>query len=451
MKKSPYPAGSNPVIFPQIERDVFPHLPKILTAFGDQPCHIYHEASIRGQLRRLKRAFSSQDIPFKEYFAVKALPRNRILEIVHSENGGFDCSSISELRRARAVGAAPHEIMFTSNCTSKEEFEEAYADGGCIVNIDDEIFLKKLPKPFPETFCCRLNPGLMKTGDAVNAIIGNPVEAKFGEPIESILQVYEKARKLGADKFILHTMICSGDLNYKNMVNTWKLCHLVGARLWKRFGIKLDSINVGGGVGIVYRPWEEEFNLEALPKEGKVLNDAFSEKYYPAPGILMESGRWITGPCGIYVNRVINVYKKYKKFVGVQSAMPGSPRRGIYPTAYHHPIILNPDGTRKGGRKEVVTICGSNCEGNDNLAVDVLLPVTSEGDLVVMCCNGAHCIGMTSNYNERPRPQELLYGIDDVVELICRAETYEDLIRREQGLEGPEHRFQIGPIRKLAV
>lgn len=431
--------SGNSFILPEgLLTDILPQIPAIFEEFGRQPFHIYHENAIRQQVWRLKKAFSDNGINFREYFAVKALPRNRILSILHSEGCGFDCSSITELRRARTVGATPDHIMFTSNCTQRAEFDEAFAHGGCIVNIDDEIFLDKLPKPFPELFCCRLNPGNTKTGDEVNSIIGDPLDAKFGIPIEKIVSVYRKAQKLAKKsgvknpRYGLHTMICSGDLNYKHMVNTWKLCLSVAKLLYQKLGIRLEFINLGGGVGIVYRPHETEFDIEAFAREGAELHHKFAEECYSIPMVYMECGRFITGPCGVYVNQVANVYKKYKKFVGVQSAMPGLPRPGIYyGKAYHHPLILRPDGTPASGRREVVTICGSNCEGNDVLAINVNLPKVREGDFAVMCSSGAHCIGMTANYNERTRPQELLFNNREQVQRICRAEVPEDLWARE--------------------
>ncbi len=418
--------------------DIFPRIPEIFNEFGCQPFHIYHEGSICCQVWRLQSAFRDNNINFREYFAVKALPRNRVLSVLSKLGCGFDCSSIAELRRARVVGASPEHIMFTSNCTQKDEFEEAIAHGGCIVNIDDEIFLDKLPGSFPELFCCRLNPGDTKTDEEVNSIIGNPLDTKFGIPIEKIVNVYRKAQKLAKKsgvknpRYGLHTMVCSGDLNYKHMVNTWKLCLGVAGHIYRKLGIRLEFINLGGGVGIVYRPHETEFNIEDFVREGANLHHKFSNEYYRIPMIYMECGRFITGPCGVYVNRVTNVYKKYKKFVGVQSAMPGLPRPGIYyGKAYHHPLVFRSDGKIANGPKEVVTICGSNCESNDVLAIDVSIPKVREGDFVVMCSSGAHCIGMTSNYNERLRPQELFFNNRGQVDRICRAELPEDLWVRE--------------------
>ena len=128
---------------------------------------------------------------FREYYAVKALPNLRILELVQSELGfGFDCSSTPELRMVRSIGAKPEDIMFTSNNTSPIEYDEALGAGGCILNLDDITFIEKLPR-VPELVCFRYNPGNRRTG---NAIIGTPEEAKYGLRHDQIKDAYLRAR-----------------------------------------------------------------------------------------------------------------------------------------------------------------------------------------------------------------------------------------------------------------
>src|SRR3990172_8365885 len=122
---------------------LYPHLAAITEHFGT-PFHIYDEAGIRQTARDLFAAFG--DFDFREYFAVKALPNPRILHILHEEGCGFDCSSIPEVALARQVGAAGESIMFTSNNTTRGEFEAALADGGCILNLDDIDLTDKAPQ-----------------------------------------------------------------------------------------------------------------------------------------------------------------------------------------------------------------------------------------------------------------------------------------------------------------
>ena len=423
---------------------LFPALPAIIRKFGS-PFHIYDELEIRETIRSFKAAFASQSITFKEFYAVKALPKPAVMEIMKGEGCGFDCSSIPELRLARNAGAELEDIMFTSNNTSQEEFREAQQNGGCILNLDDEIFIDRIPDTFPELICFRLNPGRRKTGDEVNSIIGNPVDSKYGVPIERIVNVYRCARAKGAKRFGLHTMVCSNDLNYKHMVKTVELLLEVAGDLQHFIGINLEFINMGGGIGIPYRLGDEKFNIEMLASECSRLLDRFSatHNYGYMPKLFMESGRAITGPHGVLVNQVINTYKKYRNFIGVEVAMPALMRVGMYSSAYHHHSLLNPDGSVKISSDTVATIAGSICEGCDVLAKDIQIQQPDDGDIIITHDTGAHGSAMGFNYNGRTRPQELMLYMNSTVRRICRAETYDDLDIRHRGLEGEEHVIKL--------
>ena len=151
---------------------LYPLLPQLKEHFST-PFHIYDEAGIRATGEQLKQAFA--DIKgFREYFAVKALPNPRILEIMKDIGFGFDCSSVAELRMSRELGARGEEIMFTSTNTSKAEFEAAADAGGSVLNLDDISLVAKVPV-MPELICFRYNPGPAVGG---NDIIGKPAEAR---------------------------------------------------------------------------------------------------------------------------------------------------------------------------------------------------------------------------------------------------------------------------------
>ncbi len=191
---------------------LFPALPAIAQHFAT-PFHIYDEKGIRATGAALKQAFAGID-GFREYFAVKALPNKRIMQIMLEMGFGFDCSSIPELAMSRELGASGEQIMFTSNNTSAEEFDWAAKDGGSILNLDDISLIDKVVD-FPELICFRYNPGPRRTG---NVIIGNPVEAKYGITHEQVLDAYRRARQRGARRFGLHTMVASNELDYTYMV-----------------------------------------------------------------------------------------------------------------------------------------------------------------------------------------------------------------------------------------
>jgi diaminopimelate decarboxylase len=395
---------------------LFPVLNVMANHYGT-PFHIYDETGIRQTGGTLKRAFSGIKI-FREYFAVKALPNPRILEIMKSMGFGFDCSSVTELMLSRRAGSRGDDIMFTSNNTSRQEFLAAADDGGCILNLDDISLIPKIPQ-MPELICFRYNPGAKRTG---NEIIGNPVEAKYGVTHGQILNAYQQARDRGAVRFGLHTMLASNELNYEYMVQTAGMLLDLAQWIGQKLDIQFEFINIGGGLGIPYRPGDPPLNLEAMAAEITELFKNFNQKNGYMPGLYMESGRYMTGPHGVLVVRAINHKDIYRKYIGVDACMSALMRPGMY-GAYHHIDVLGRD---MSGETEVVDVVGSLCENNDKFAVQRELPVIEDGDILIIQDTGAHGHAMGFNYNGKLRPQELLLRTDGSAELIRREETPED-------------------------
>ncbi|MCU7904916.1 MAG: diaminopimelate decarboxylase [Candidatus Thiodiazotropha sp. (ex Epidulcina cf. delphinae)] len=381
------------------------------------PFHLYDEKGIRKTGEGLIRAFAGID-QFREYFAVKALPNPTILKIIQSMGFGFDCSSSAELALSRQVGGRGEQIMFTSNNTSASEFAAAEADGGCVLNLDDISLLDKAPR-IPELICFRYNPGERRTG---NRIIGNPVESKYGVAHDQLLDAYGKAKQLGARRFGLHTMLASNELNHAYMVNTARM--LLDRVTWlsEAHDIQFEFIDIGGGLGIPYRPQERPLDIAGMGKEISDLFRVFENHHGYAPRLYLESGRYITGPHGVLVTRAINRKEIYRTYVGVDACMSSLMRPGMY-GAYHHITVLGKDG-----EEETVDVVGSLCENNDKFAIQRPLPKMEDGDLLYIHDTGAHGHAMGFNYNGTPRPKELLLREDGGVELIRREETLDDLL-----------------------
>ena len=393
-----------------------PLLPPIAEHFGT-PFHLYDEIGIRENAKKLFAAFEGIE-GFREYFAVKALPNPRIMSILREMGCGFDCSSIPELILSRQVGARGDDIMFTSNNTTREEFEVALADGGCIVNLDDITLVSKLPV-VPELLCFRYNPGALRTG---NAIIGKPEEAKFGISHEQFLEAYRIACEAGVKRFGLHTMLVSNERDYRYMVQTAQMLLTLVEHATRELGITFEFINIGGGLGIPYRPEDEPLNIEALGSEICILLAQFKQKHGYAPKLLMESGRYMTGAHGILVTRAINHKDTYRHYIGVDASMSALMRPGMY-GAYHHVSVF---GKEDSPHTQVYDVVGSLCENNDKFAVQRELPTIEDGDLLMIHDTGAHGHSMGFTYNGRLRPQELLLRADGSVERIRRAETVAD-------------------------
>lgn len=401
-------------ISPTFAARLLPSLPAIVKHFGT-PFHIYDEAGIIATGERMKHAFA--DIDFREYFAVKALPNPTILALMGQLGFGFDCSSLPEIALSRAAGAAGDDIMFTSNNTSRAELQAA-TDTGSILNLDDLSLIDKV-KDFPELISFRYNPGEEQRGCD---LIGRPLESKFGVRDDQVIEAYRRARARGATRFGLHTMICSNELNYRQMVNTAKLLLSVIARVRDELGITFEFINLGGGIGIPYRPHEQPFDLESLGTDlRRVLDEFVCQHGRPAPKIFLESGRYMTGPHGVLVTRVINRFSKWREYVGVDACMSALMRPALYPDAYHHITVLDADDRPH----ETVDVVGSLCENSDKFAQQRSLPKVDEDDIMIIHDTGAHGHSMGFNYNGRLRPKELLLTEDGDVELIRREEDFE--------------------------
>jgi diaminopimelate decarboxylase len=398
------------------ENRLYPILEEIADHFGT-PFHIYDEIGIRDTGQIVIDAFSHLE-GFKEYYAVKALPNPAILKIMQDLGFGLDCSSIAELVLSRQIGARGDDIMFTSNNTSREEFMAAAENGGCLLNLDDISLIPKVSQ-MPELICFRYNPGPRRTG---NSIIGDPVESKYGVSHEQLVDAYKTARDLGAQRFGLHSMMVSNELSYEYMVETAHMLLEAAERINRELDIVFEFINIGGGLGIPYKPDDKPLDLNKMAEGITALLDDFEMRNGYAPKLIMESGRYMTGPHGVLVTKAINHKDIYRKYIGVDACMSALMRPGIY-GAYHHITV---PGKRPDQNAGPVDLVGSLCENNDKFAIQRALPEIHEGDILCIHDTGAHGHAMGFTYNGKLRPKELLLRTDGGVDLIRRAETVDD-------------------------
>jgi diaminopimelate decarboxylase len=206
------------------------------------------------------------------------------------------------------------------------------------------------------------------------------------------------------------------------MVQTVAMLLDIVTMVGQALSIRFAFINMGGGLGIPYRPDESPLDLEAMAERIQARLERFATAQGYAPRLFMESGRFVTGPHGALVARAINRKDTYRRYIGVDASMTALMRPGMY-GAYHHITV-----PAKIGRddRQMVDVVGALCENNDKFAIQRELPPIDEGDLLVIHNTGAHGHSMGFNYNGQLRPQELLLRADGTVELIRRAETVAD-------------------------
>ena len=386
------------------------------------PFHLYDEKGIRENARKVKQAFSWNK-GYKEYFAVKATPNPYILQILHEEGFGCDCSSFTELMMSEACGITGEEIMFSSNATPAKEFEYA-RELGAIINLDDIThidFLEKAIGYIPETISCRYNPGgLFKIS---NDIMDNPGDAKYGMTTEQLFEAFKILKAKGAKKFGIHAFLASNTVTNEYYPMLAKVLFEVAVKLEKETGADIEFINLSGGVGIPYKPDQEPNDIRVI---GEGVRKVYEEVLVPAGmgdvALYTEMGRFMTGPYGCLVTKAIHEKHTYKEYIGCDACAVNLMRPAMY-GAYHHITVMGKEDQPCDHKYDIT---GSLCENNDKFAIDRMLPKIDMGDYLVIHDTGAHGYAMGYNYNGKLKSAEILLKEDGSFEMIRRAETPRD-------------------------
>lgn len=386
------------------------------------PFHLYDEKGIRANAQKINEAFAWNP-GFKEYFAVKANCNPFLLKILQEYGFGADCSSMAELMLAKELGFKGDDIMFTSNETPAEEF--AYAvELGAIINLDDIThidFLEGIIGQLPKTMSCRYNPGGVYA--ITNDIMDNPGDSKYGMTKEQIFEAYRILKEKGVERFGIHAFLCSNTVTneyYPMLARTlFELC----VEIKETIGVKMDFINLSGGVGIPYRPEQTPNDIKVI---GEGVRRAYEEILIPAGmgnvELCTEMGRFVMAPYGCLVTKAVHEKHTHKEYIGVDACAANLMRPAIY-GAYHHITVLGKENAACNSMYDVV---GSLCENSDKFAIDRMLPKIDKGDYLVIHDTGAHGFSMGYNYNGRLHSAELLLKEDGSVQLIRRAQTIKD-------------------------
>ena len=387
------------------------------------PFYLYDEKAIRENMQKFTKAFSIFPV-FREHFAVKACPNPYILKILAQEGCGADCSSLPELILSKKSGILGKKVIFTSNETPAEEYKYAYENGN-IINLDDFThieYLKNAIGKLPDTICFRYNPGNNKQG--CNSIIGKPEEAKYGLTREQIIQAYKICKEEGVKHFGLHTMVASNELNPNFFIDTAKLLFELCAEIKEKTGVRIEFVDLGGGIGIPYRPEQKAVDYDYVAKG---IKNEYDKILIPANldpmEIYWECGRPITGPYGWLITTAIHEKHIYREYIAVDSCMADLMRPGMY-GAYHEITV---SGKENEPKTQVYDVVGSLCENCDKFAVQRSLPKIEMGDHIIIHDAGAHGRAMGFNYNGKLRCGEILMRQDGSFKQIRRRETIDDL------------------------
>ena len=278
----------------------------------------------------------------------------------------------------------------------------------------------------PETISCRFNPGgVFQLGESKEGfqVMDTPGDSKYGFTREQLFEGFKKLKRMGAKRFGIHAFLASNTLSNDYYPALAGILFELAAELEKETGCDIAFINLSGGVGIPYRPDQPANDIAAI---GEGVRREFERVLVPAGmgdvAIYTELGRYMLGPNGCLVTKVLHFKHTYKEYVGVDACAANLMRPAIY-GAYHH---ISVSGKEDRPCDHVYDVVGSLCENNDKFAIDRELPEIALGDLLVIHDAGAHGFSMGYNYNGKLRSAELLLQEDGTVRLIRRAETPED-------------------------
>lgn len=385
------------------------------------PFYLYDEKQIRENVRKVLKAFAWNK-GYKEYFAVKATPTPKLLQILKEEGCGTDCSSYTELIMSDVCGFHGSDIMFSSNETPAADFQLARKLNATI-NLDDITHIDFLEKvaDIPETISCRFNPGGKFA--IANNIMDNPGDAKYGMTPEQMVEAFKILKGKGVKHFGMHAFLASNTVTNDYYPELARQLFKFALELKEQTGVAVEFINLSGGVGIPYKPEQVGNDIAAI---GEGVHKAFDEILVPNGmgnvAIFTEMGRFIMGPYGALVTKAIHAKHIYKEYIGVDACAANLMRPAIY-GSYHHITVL---GKENQACDQMYDVVGGLCENNDKFAIDRMLPKIDNGDYLFIHDAGAHGFSMGYNYNGKLHCAELLLKEDGGVEMIRRAETPAD-------------------------
>ena len=402
---------------------------RLASEFGT-PLYAYDRATILSQLAAVKAAFAPRFRKLKIQYALKANTNAAIVKLLVDAGAGAEVVSLGEILTARRVGVEAAEILFSSSSKRPDELRYAVAND-VLLNIDSLDELEQVSGTAAELsktarLSIRINPDVdAQTLHQINTGIS---EAKFGVPLDRGLAfaAYERATRLPGLSIVgVHAHIGSQITDPAGHVAAARKLLALVKELKVRLGLRLEFVDVGGGLGIPYRDGESVMSPEDLARKLKpVWGEGIAALAYE-PSLWIEPGRFFVGPAGFLVARVNSVKRTPRKtFVNVDAGFNTLMRPSMY-GAFHR--------VRAAGRSEnpeTVDVAGDVCETGDILGSDRTIPRVFSGDLLVFLDVGAYGFAMTSEYNARPLPAEVLVD-GDAVTVIRRRGTYDDLFRSQ--------------------
>lgn len=398
-----------------------------LAAQYNTPLYVIDEDRIRENYRRLYGAFSAHYSDFKMYYACKANTNLSVMKILEKEGSGIDAVSPGEIYTSLLAGFEPERILFTGNNVTDEELKFA-VKSGVRINLDSVSQLKRLSK-IPEAegmeISFRVNP-MVGAGHHDHCITGGPL-SKFGIMEEEAVDVYNMAKNMGFKPVGIHTHIGSGILDPEPFMLAVRTLMDIAGRVSEGAEVEFDFIDFGGGIGIPYTPEESKLDIKIFAEKiVDLFKDKLTEYGLGNPTMCIEPGRYLVGDASILLTRINTIKESYRKFAGVDAGFNTLLRPTMY-GSYHHIVpAVNP----LAEPIQKIDIAGDVCESGDLFARERPMPDLAEGDLLAILNAGAYAFSMSSQYNSRPKPSEVLVS-KGKSEIIRERETFADLFSKQ--------------------
>lgn len=397
-----------------------PHSPDVLIGIAETfgtPTYVYFESIIQDRIQRLKRHLDG--LPLQLLYAMKANSALPIMRRMKQEGLGIDAVSPAELLLALELGFPVDKILFSANNMTDDEMRFARSRG-VILNVGELSRLQKFGETYPgSSVCIRLNPQI-GAGHHEHVITAGAT-SKFGIPVEQIDEVHRIVRKYGLHIQGIHQHIGSGILDTDTL---WRAISVI-LEISFQFN-NLQFINVGGGLGVPYKPDENGLDMEHFESVIVSPLKLFLKKHPSNElSIWFEPGRYFTAECGVLL-ATVNTLKEteHRVFAGVDSGMNHLVRPAMY-GAYHAVFNLsNANGVQKS-----YDLVGNICESSDFFARDRLIAELSEGDIVAVMDTGAYGISMATMYNMRALPAEIFVSANELeLSVIRKRKSPEEIV-----------------------
>jgi diaminopimelate decarboxylase len=403
------------------------------------PLHVLDGERLRANLKAYREAFARYAPEGRPLFASKALCVVATCQLAHDAGFGLDVASGGEIHTALVAGVPGGDLVFHGNNKTPDELRYALeVDVGRIVvdNFDELDLLEELTaeRDRPVDVWLRLTPGIEP--HTHRAIVTGGVDTKFGFGIPDGTADRATRRALEVRGLRLrgfHSHIGSQILEMEPFVLNARTMVEYAARARAQFAYTAEELNLGGGLGIRYRPEDRPPAIDAFVRSvAQTVLETCGQTELPPPRLFLEPGRSVVGPAGVtlYTAGAVKEITGVRTYVSVDGGMYENPRPALYGARYEAVLAAHPDEAPA----QAVALAGRCCESGDVLIWDARLPGVRRGDLIAVFATAAYTYSMASNYNRFPRPAVVLAEAGQA-RVIVQAETYADLVRLDVPLK----------------